>query len=109
MDSWEMHHDEQLYPNSFDFVPERWIGNPTGPDGQKPLKGYMTSFGKGSRICVGMHLAEAEVRMVIATLFRRFHFELFETSYRDVEIVRDRVAPDVRPDSKGVRVLVKSL
>ena len=101
-----MHHDEKVYPRSFDFVPERWLDNPRGPDGQKYLKRYMTAFGKGTRICLGMNLAYAEVTMLVAALFRRFDLELFETDYEDVRIVRDVIAPDVRPDSKGVRIKV---
>jgi cytochrome P450 len=103
-----MHHDESIYPNSFAFVPERWLGNPRGPDGQKYLTRYMTSFGKGTRMCLGMNLAYAEIRMVVAALFRRFNFELFETNLEDVTTVKDVIAPDVKPDSKGVRVTVKS-
>lgn len=102
-----MHHDERIYPKSFEFVPERWLNNPREPADQKHLKRYMTSFGKGTRICLGMNLAYAEVTMVIAALFRRFEFKLFDTDYEDVRIVRDVVAPGPRPTSKGVRVIVK--
>lgn len=108
MDTWHNHHDESIYPQSFEFIPQRWLGNPKGPDGQRNLNRYMTSFGKGTRICVGMNLAYAEIIMVIAALFRRFDFELFETDYEDVRIVRDVVAPDPRSTSKGVRVTVTS-
>ncbi|MCJ1264133.1 hypothetical protein MMC22_004004 [Lobaria immixta] len=107
MSTWQMHHDERIYPKSFEFIPERWLNNSRGPDGQKYLKRYMTSFGKGTRICLGMNLAYAEITMMIAALFRRFEFELFNTNYEDVRIVRDVVAPDPRPSSKGVRVIVK--
>ena len=103
-----MHHNERIYPKSFEFVPERWLGNPKGPDGNKNLNRYMTSFGKGTRNCLGMNLAHAEITMVIAAFFRCFEFDLFETDYEDVRIVRDVLAPDPSPDSKGVRVLVRS-
>ena len=102
-----MHHDERIYPKSFEFIPERWSNNPREPAGQRLLKRYMTSFGKGTRICLGMNLAYAEITMVIAALFRRFEFELFDTNYEDVRIVRDVVAPDPRPSTKGVRIIVK--
>ena len=108
MDSWHMHHDERTYPKSFDFIPDRWLGNPKGPDRKRPLSCYMTSFGKGSRICVGMNLAYAEITFAIAGLFRRFDLELYQTTYEDVRIVRDVVAPDPSPQSKGVRVIVRS-
>jgi cytochrome P450 len=107
MDTWHMHHNEAIYPKSFDFIPERWLGGPKGPDGEKSLSRYMTSFGEGTRICLGINLAYAEITMVLATLFRRFEFDLFETSYEDVRIVREVLAPDPSPKSKGIRVLVR--
>jgi cytochrome P450 len=107
LDTWHMHHNESLYPNSFVFNPARWIDNPTAPSG-KPLKHYMVSFGKGTRNCLGMNLAKAEITIGLAMLVRRFGFELWETTYeKDVKIVRDVVAPDCDPKSEGVRVLVK--
>ena len=102
-----MHHDESIYEQSFKFIPERWLGNPRGPDGAKYLNRYMTSFGKGTRICLGMKLAYAEITMVIAALFRRFNFELFETDYEDIRVARVVIAPDPHPRSKGVQVIVK--
>ena len=108
MDTWHMHHNERIYPKSFEFIPERWLGDPKGPDGKKKLSRYMTAFGKGTRACVGINLAYAEITMVIAALFRRFDFDLFKSDYEDVRIVRDVLAPDPRPDSKGVRVVIRS-
>jgi len=106
MDTWHMHHDESIFPQSYTFIPERWLGNPRAPNDKVRLKRYMTSFGKGSRICLGMNLAHAEIVLVIAAVFRRFNLEIFESSYEDVRIVRDVVAPDASRDSKGVRARV---
>jgi cytochrome P450 len=66
----------------------------------------MTSFGKGTRMCLGLQLGYAEMELVIATLFRRFEFNFFETNRSDVDCYRDEIAPGVHPNSKGVRVLV---
>ncbi|KAF2476092.1 cytochrome P450 [Lindgomyces ingoldianus] len=106
MDTWHMHHNETLYPDSYAFVPERWIGDSRAPDG-KPLKHYMVAFGKGTRNCLGMNLAQAAITIALASLVRRFEFELFETSYEmDVQVARDVVAPGTHPESLGVRVFV---
>jgi cytochrome P450 len=104
-----MHHNETLYPDSFTFRPDRWIGRPKAPApyDSRPLKHYMVSFGKGTRHCLGMNLAYAEITIAVASLVRRFDFELFETTYEDVRVVRDLIAPDVSRQSKGVRALVK--
>lgn len=111
LDTWHMHHNEALYPDSFSFIPERWLGqlNAPVPYASRPLKHYMVSFGKGTRSCLGTNLALAEITISLATLFRRFEWELYKTTNEDVRIVRDLVAPDVSKDSQGVRVLVRSV
>jgi hypothetical protein len=52
-------------------------------------------------------LAHAEVYLALATVFRRFEFELFETDVSDVELAHDFFLPSPKLDSKGVRVKVK--
>lgn len=107
MDIYSISHDERIFPDSFRFEPARWLDSPKGPDGEKKLSRYMVSFGKGNRMCLGMHLAYAEIYMAIATLFRRFDFELFETEKEDVMCLYDMFVPHPRKGSKGVRVFVK--
>ncbi|KAI0191442.1 putative cytochrome P450 [Xylaria flabelliformis] len=110
MDTWHMHHNPVLFPDSFAFIPERWLDQPLSPAiyQSRPLRYYMVSFGKGTRHCIGMNLAYAEITIGLASLIRRFDWELWETSYADVEVVKDLIAPDVVKTSKGVRMLVKS-
>lgn len=50
MSSWIMHHNEDLFPQSEVFNPERW----TDPEKARSLDRFLFSFGKGSRQCVGM-------------------------------------------------------
>lgn len=49
----DMNHDEDIFPNSHSFEPERWLNNPQTKDGQ-PLEKYFVGFGKGSRQCIGL-------------------------------------------------------
>lgn len=49
-----LHHNETTFPESWTFKPERWIDDPQ-------LDKYLVSFSKGTRMCVGMHLAYAEL------------------------------------------------
>ncbi|KAL5040995.1 hypothetical protein BDW71DRAFT_192675 [Aspergillus fruticulosus] len=98
-----MHHDESIFPDSYRFNPERWVD----PTERKRLEKYMVAFSKGSRICIGMHLARSEILLVISTLLRRLNFELYETTIEDVRVVHDIFIPFVKMDSKGVRFLIK--
>ena len=52
-------------------------------------------------------LAMAELHLTIATLFRRFELELFDTyRERDIDNVRDFFLGEPHPDTRGVRVRV---
>ncbi|KAF5844026.1 hypothetical protein GGP41_009352 [Bipolaris sorokiniana] len=107
MDAYSIHTNETVFPNALSFQPERWLNNPTGPGG-RPLSHYLFSFGKGSRGCLGKELAYMELYVAIATLFRRFEIELYETTREDVDFVLDMVVPMPRRESKGVRAVIKS-
>ena len=115
MTSTLIHHDESIFPDSSAFVPERWIENPR-------LDRYLVSFTKGSRQCLGINLAYAELYMCLSAIFSRFGsggpdgirfdgdegvLELYETTLRDVEIARDAFSPVAAKDSKGIRFRVR--
>jgi len=94
--------DERIYPNPREFRPERWIENPG-------LDKYFVPFGKGSRSCLGVTLAYAEMFTALAMIFTRFKFELFETDVSDVELEHVYMIPFPKRSSKGVRVKVSAL
>jgi cytochrome P450 len=50
-----IHHNEEIFPESYEFKPERWLKK--RPEGAPPLDRYLVSFSKGSRQCVGMKCA----------------------------------------------------
>ncbi|KFX99303.1 hypothetical protein V490_01849 [Pseudogymnoascus sp. VKM F-3557] len=107
-----MHHDESVFPDSRTFLPERWIGNPQ-------LSKYLISFSKGTRQCIGINLAYAELYIALARIFRAYgsegvrfeddvgRLELFETTMSDLELTKDVFIPVAGNGSKGIRVLVK--
>ncbi|KAI5920286.1 cytochrome P450 [Camillea tinctor] len=107
MDAFHMHTNETIFPDPWEFQPERWLNDPKGPGGLKPLTQYVVSFSRGARGCVGMHLAMLELYVALATIFRRHDLELFEPNREDVDFVLDLVKPAPKPGSKGVRVLVR--
>lgn len=101
-----MHTNPTVFPDPQAFKPERWLGEPKGPDGVHQLSNYLVPFGRGSRVCLGMPLAYMELYVALATLFRRHELQLFETERADADFVLDIVMPMPRWGSKGVRVLV---
>lgn len=52
MSSYQIHHDETLFPDSRTFKPERWLDE--RGKRHKHLDQYLLSFSKGSRQCLGM-------------------------------------------------------
>ncbi|OAG02462.1 cytochrome P450 [Paraphaeosphaeria sporulosa] len=103
----DVSHDEALFPQSREFIPERWLDDPKTSDGI-PLDRFMVSFGRGTRSCLGITLAWTELYLTLGMMFRRFKFELFEADVTDVEMAHDYFIPVTSLKSKGVRVFVTS-
>lgn len=49
----DVSHDEDIFPQSREFIPERWLGDAKTSDGI-PLDRFMVSFGRGTRSCLGI-------------------------------------------------------
>ena len=108
-----VHFDENIFPEPLVFNPDRWLEQPG-------LDKYLVPFSRGTRQCIGMPLAYAEIYITIAMIFREYgssevrmigdkgYLELFDTEWaRDVEIVGDGIIPLNSKASKGVRIKVR--
>lgn len=110
MDNYDVSHDEQIFPESYSFVPERWLGSPRAPDGRQ-LSRYMASFGKGRRDCLGKQLAYLELSLGLAAFFRApcvRRLRLGDCSKRDVMMTRDCFVPRAPKDSTGVKAVFEA-
>lgn len=107
MSAYMIHMNPIIFPNPQEFQPERWLASDAEPAGTASSKRHFMPFGKGSRICLGMNLAYAELYLTLEAVFRRFELKLFETTRADIDVAHDFVAGTPRVDSKGVRVLVR--
>ncbi|EEQ29552.1 cytochrome P450 [Microsporum canis CBS 113480] len=80
-----MHTDEKLYPDPMRFNPDRWMNSAT--------KGTITStfapFSRGTRMCIGMHLAWAEMYLLLAYLVKEFDFTIMNATAGDFELEKD--------------------
>ncbi|KAI0425845.1 trichodiene oxygenase [Xylaria sp. FL1042] len=65
-----IHTDDDVYHEAKTFLPERWMN----VDSKERSEKAFAPFSKGSRICLGMHLAWAELYIVVATLVQCFDF-----------------------------------
>ena len=112
-----IHANEEIFPDPWTFKPERWLyhdenasaGNSEWRFSDEAMKKrkFNMAFGyKGPRMCLGMHLAEAEMRLAIAAV-AGLDMELFETDLGDVEYRHDFQVAHGRLGSEGVRAVVK--
>lgn len=65
-----MNNNSKIFPRSEIYDPERWLNK--NPAELKVLENGLATFSKGSRGCIGINLAMAEVYITIATIIRRF-------------------------------------
>ncbi|GFF63200.1 cytochrome P450 [Aspergillus udagawae] len=113
-----VHNDPAIYPEPTKFRPERWLE--ADEEGGR-LGQYLVSFSKGSRQCISINLAYAELFICISAIFRRYNgtkdgesgkegiLELFKTSDNNVDIAADMFIPSPRKGSNGIRLFIKDL
>ncbi|RYP45735.1 hypothetical protein DL768_007976 [Monosporascus sp. mg162] len=83
-----MHTDETVYPEPWRFNPERWMNS----DARKKMDKAFAPFSRGTRICLGMHLAWAEMYMIVAALAQHFDFQFEGATAEDFECTSDQFA-----------------
>ncbi|MDZ7959271.1 MAG: cytochrome P450 [Aulosira sp. DedQUE10] len=88
------HHREDLYPNSKQFQPERFLERQFTPAEFLP-------FGGGNRRCIGMAFALFEIKLVLATLLSNWQMELAQS--KPVQPIRKGF---LSAPGGGVRMLI---
>ncbi|KAL8765571.1 MAG: hypothetical protein Q9209_007402 [Squamulea sp. 1 TL-2023] len=96
--------DPSIFAEPMRFMPERWLSD--NPDLHR-INQYYVPFGRGSRMCIGLNFALAELYIIIARIFSQFELEIFDTiRERDVDYMRDCFIGETSPESLGVRMKV---
>lgn len=85
-----VHHREDLYPEPWEFKPQRWVG-------KKPGTYEWIPFGGGTRRCLGASLAMAEMRVVLEHMVARLEIdpdrpEAEHVQHRNVTMIPKRGA-----------------
>ncbi|KAK1723386.1 cytochrome P450 monooxygenase [Colletotrichum acutatum] len=78
-----VHTNAKCFVDPFTFNPDRWV---EAAKAGFPLERYLTSFTKGSRQCLGIGLAHAELYLTFTRVLRNFDMDLVNTSIVDVQV-----------------------
>ncbi|KAG7050710.1 cytochrome P450 [Colletotrichum scovillei] len=70
---WALYHNEKIFSKPFEFHPERWLGDPAFADDHLEA---LKPFHIGPRNCLGMNLAYAEMKMILAKVIWNFDLQL---------------------------------
>ncbi|KAM7216738.1 Cytochrome P450 monooxygenase sdnH [Rhypophila decipiens] len=100
-----MHIDPDVFPEPSKFKPERWLAKDLDPRMNRNLNPFLA----GSRNCIGMHAAWAQMYLILATLFRpnkTYRLKLGECDESDVYPVVDNEFGVAKYDSRGLNALV---
>ncbi|KAK1572694.1 trichodiene oxygenase [Colletotrichum navitas] len=99
------HFNETYFPDANEFVPERWMVQDR--DQRRQMDKAFLSFSKGTRMCLGMSLAYAELYLALAALILRVvpRMQLYDTTKREIEYDHDLAVP-VPVSTRGVRVKI---
>lgn len=70
------HRDENIFPEPEAYKPERWLG-----EEGKALQPYFVAFSAGARGCIGRNISYLEQTTLLASVLRRYEFELPHTGW----------------------------
>jgi cytochrome P450 family 110 len=73
------HHREEVYPNSKQFIPERFLSRQFSPYEYLP-------FGGGNRHCIGMAFAMYEMKIILGTILSQY--KVLSLTQRHIKPVR---------------------
>jgi cytochrome P450 len=82
MSPYPLHRNAAVFPDPLMWNPERWLPTKTNAEQLAEMKRWWWAFSSGGRMCIGMHLAFAEMAIVPA-IYRRFSTRI-KPEYEDV-------------------------
>ncbi|KAF2106163.1 putative P450 monooxygenase [Lophiotrema nucula] len=69
MDPYSLHRNPDVFPEPTKFDPERWLGS---DEEVKERKKWFWAFSSGGKMCIGMHLAMAEMTCLAAAIYSKY-------------------------------------
>ncbi|KAL4733722.1 cytochrome P450 [Aspergillus similis] len=66
-----LHYNETIFPEPHKFKPERWLKEEKWEGGR-----YLNPYSRGTRACIGINLAQMQLRLTLSHLFAQYELEL---------------------------------
>ncbi|KIW06594.1 uncharacterized protein PV09_02310 [Verruconis gallopava] len=73
-----LHRNPEVFVNPLIFDPTRWLGQ---KGNLQELKKWFWAFSSGGRMCIGMHLAMAEMSTLVAAIYARYSTTLRKSMF----------------------------
>ncbi|KAH6688934.1 cytochrome P450 [Plectosphaerella plurivora] len=74
---YSIHRDATVFPRPEEWIPERWLEQiKDDEEGTRAKNRQFWAFGSGSRMCLGMHLAWMEMKVVVAAMYLTYETQL---------------------------------
>ncbi|KAJ5594806.1 uncharacterized protein N7459_001014 [Penicillium hispanicum] len=64
-----LHRNPDVFKNPLEFNPDRWLESSKE---SAEIKKWFWAFSSGGRMCIGMHLAMAEMTTLVAAIYRKY-------------------------------------
>lgn len=72
---YSVHRNETAFADAETWNPERW-DIPHNSESYAVMRRHMIPFGAGPRMCIGMNVARAQLRLTLARIYSSFQTEL---------------------------------
>lgn len=76
MAPYSLHRNADIFPEPLIWNPERWLTDDSAQ--LTEMKRWWWAFSSGARMCIGMHLAMAEMVALVPAIYRRYETNLLE-------------------------------
>ncbi|KAI7324842.1 putative P450 monooxygenase [Hortaea werneckii] len=64
---YSLHRNPEVFPEPLKFMPQRWLG-----ERNAEAERWFWAFSSGGRMCIGIHLAMAEMTSLVAAVYQRY-------------------------------------
>ncbi|OCH89927.1 cytochrome P450 [Obba rivulosa] len=75
--------DTEVFPNPDEFLPERWLQS----EGSTARNQLLFAFGAGGRMCIGKHLAMAEMKILLQEVYTSYRTKIAKNMTASMELV----------------------